>query len=95
MIANDQPTIFGGDVIVALSSAQDGNMSFKQDIAHDALENRKNFFDNVGLNINDATIIQVSFENVVDFARYTTLTDDQKGEGMLRPGTNLIAELLS
>jgi copper oxidase (laccase) domain-containing protein len=94
MIASDQPTIFGNDVLVALSSVEDGNMSFKQDKTHDALENRKAFFEKAGVNINDATLIQVSFEGITDFARYSTLTREHKGEGMLVPGSDLIADAL-
>jgi copper oxidase (laccase) domain-containing protein len=94
MIASDQPTIFGNDVVVALSSVEDGNMSFRQDASHDALENRKAFFKKAGISINDATVIQVSYEGVTDFARYTTLTEEHKAEGMLTPGTDLIADAL-
>jgi copper oxidase (laccase) domain-containing protein len=94
MIAKDQPTIFGDEVVVALSSIDDGNMSFKYDETDVVLENRHAFFKQAGVDIHDATIIQVSFENVVDFARYTTLTDEQKGEGMFEPGSNLIADAL-
>ena len=94
MIASDQPTIFGDDVTVALSSVQDGNMSFRHDGAHNALENRKVFFRKVGLNINDATLVQVSFENITDFARYATLTEAQKAEGMLSSESSIIADAL-
>lgn len=94
MIASDQPTIFGDDVIVALSSAQDGNMSFKHDESHTALNNRKQFLEKVGVAIDDATLVQVSFEGVTDFARYVTLTEDQKGKGMLSPDSDLIGDAL-
>lgn len=93
MIAKDQPTIFGDEVVVALSSVDDGNMSFKYDEADKVIENRKAFFKKAGVNIHNATILQVSFENVVDFARYATLTDEQRGEGMLAP-SDLIADAL-
>jgi copper oxidase (laccase) domain-containing protein len=94
MIVNDQPTIFNNDVIVALSSIQDGNMSLKHDEAHDALENRKAFFKKIDININHATLLQISFDGVVDFARYTTLTDAQKTEGMLDRQSVTIADAL-
>jgi purine-nucleoside/S-methyl-5'-thioadenosine phosphorylase / adenosine deaminase len=92
MIAGDQPTIFGDDIIVALSSTEDGNMSFKHDEAHTALENRKRFLDGVGIDINDTTLVQVSFDGVTDFARYVTLTDSQKGKGMFDPNSDLIGD---
>jgi copper oxidase (laccase) domain-containing protein len=94
MIASDQPTVFGDDVTVALSSAQDGNMSFKHDGTHTALSNRKQFLEKAGVAIDDATLVQVSFEGVTDFARYVTLTDDQKGKGMLSPHSDLIGDAL-
>ncbi|MDN5274900.1 MAG: Protein of hypothetical function [Candidatus Saccharibacteria bacterium] len=94
MIASDQPTIFDDDVTVALSSAQDGNMSFKHDETHTALNNRKQFLEKAGVAIDDATLVQVSFEGVTDFARYVTLTDDQKGKGMLSPHSDLIGDAL-
>lgn len=94
MIASDQPTIFNGEVTVALSSLDDGNMSFKHDEAHTALDNRKQFLEKVGVDIHDATLVQVSFEGVTDFARYVTLTDEQKGKGMLDSRSDLIGDAL-
>lgn len=94
MIASDQPTIFNDDVIVALSSIQDGNMSLKHDEKHDALENRKAFFEKIDVDINNATLLQISFDGVVDFARYKTLTDAQKMEGMFDRQSTTIADAL-
>lgn len=94
MIERDQPTIFGSDIIVALSSVEDGNMSFKFDEDGLALANRRAFLDNVGVDINDATLVQVTFENVVDFARYATVTEEQKGKGMFDLHSDLIADAL-
>lgn len=93
MIAHDQPTIFGKEVIVAVSSVEDGNMSFKYDDDGTALANRKAFLADAGIDINNTTILQLSFENVTDFARYKTLTDAQRGEGMFT-GSDLIADAL-
>ena len=94
MIAADQPTIFGDDVLVAVSSVEDGNMSFKRGDIDDTLKNREAFLKEVDIDIDDATLVQVTFENVEDFARYETLTDRQKGEGMRSPQSNTIADAL-
>jgi copper oxidase (laccase) domain-containing protein len=94
MIANDQPTIFDGDITVALSAVDDGNMSFKYDEAHTTLDDRKRFLEKVGIEINDTTLVQITFEGVTDFARYVTLTDDQKGKGMLDSNTDLVSDAL-
>lgn len=94
MIAQDQPTIFDDNVIVALSSVDDGNMSFKYDKPKKVLRNRSTFLQGVGIAMENTTLLQLSFENVTDFARYTTLTDVQKGEGMFDSDSTTIADAL-
>jgi polyphenol oxidase len=92
MIERDQPTIFADDVFVAVSSIEDGNMSFKRGDFENTLINRKAFFEKVGLDINQASLLHVTFEQVDDFTRYETLTEAHKGEGMLRSESETIAD---
>jgi hypothetical protein len=94
MIAKDQPTIFGDDVFIAVSSIEDGNMLFRTGEPQEVVANRKAFFEKIGFDINDATLHQVTFEGVDDYARYVTLADEQKGKGMLYPESDIVADAL-
>lgn len=82
MIAADQPTIFSG-VIAGVSSREDGNMSLLQGDADEALKNRKAFLAALSIPIEHTTLLQVTYQDVDNFARYKILTDDYKTEGML------------
>ncbi len=94
MIASDQPTVFGSGVIAAVSSKSDGNMSFGRGDADETFQNRLAFLHAVGINPEDTTLVQISYDGVEDFARYKVVTDDHKGEGIFAPKSNTIADAL-
>lgn len=94
MIINDQPTIFGDALIAAVSSVGDGNMSFKQGDLNETLKNRERFLAAADIQPENTTLVQVTFEGVTDFARYTIVTDDDKGRGMFEPVSDLPADAL-
>jgi copper oxidase (laccase) domain-containing protein len=94
MIGSDQPTIFGEDVIAVVSSKSDGNLRFNRGDDTQTLQNRLAFFQKVGIDPNDATLVQVSYADPNDFARYQIVVDDHKGEGILDAESDTIADAL-
>lgn len=94
MIKFDQPAIFGESVIAAVSSVQDGNMRFGRGDDEATFQNRLAFLHAAGMNPEDTTLVQVVYENAEHFERYKTVTDEQKGEGIFAPKSNMIADAL-
>lgn len=82
MIRHDQPTIFGDKLAVAVSSLEDGAMSFKGYDPEVIRENRQAFLDEVGVDSTIATLVQVTYEDTTDFTRYKIVEDGQAGEGI-------------
>ena len=83
MIQHDQPTIFGDRLIVAVSSIDDGPMNFKGNDPEEIQSNRLAFLGMVKIDPLMTTLVQVTYEDTIDFARYKVVEDDQAGEGML------------
>lgn len=81
MIKTDQPTIFGKDVIAAVSSVNDGNMKFGVGDPKKALQNRHVFLEQIGINPNETTLVGITY-NTDDFAKYRIVTAEDKGVGM-------------
>lgn len=94
MIANDQPTIFGNDVIAAVSSARDGNMRFGRGDDDETFQNRLAFLNAAGIEPENATLVQVVYDDAEHFARYHIATDDHKGEGIFAPKSAVVADAL-
>jgi copper oxidase (laccase) domain-containing protein len=95
MIKADQPTIFGKNVVAAVSSVSDGNLRFGRGDDEDTFQNRLAFLHTAGINPEDATLVQVTYENAEHFERYKIATEDQKGEGIFAPKSNTIADALA
>lgn len=81
MIAVDQPTIFGSAVNAAISSKSDGNMKFGIGSDADTEKNRREFLRGVGLDIARTTLVGVTYDTD-NFAKYRTVSADEKGAGM-------------
>lgn len=94
MIKQDQPSIFDGSVIAAVSSRRDGNMSFNYGDRVETLAHRMAFLEVAGVPIEHATLVQVTYGDAKDFARYKIITDDYKAEGMAWPVSTTIADAL-
>ncbi|HET8884671.1 MAG TPA: laccase domain-containing protein [Candidatus Saccharimonadales bacterium] len=94
MIDAHQPTIFGNQLIVGLSSVDNGNMRFARGDDAETRQNRINFLTQVGIDPIEATLLQVTYENVTDFTRYQVIDDDSQGEGMLEPVSSIEADAL-
>lgn len=94
MIRHDQPGVFGDSVIVAVSSVHDGPMNFKNNNPEEIAGNRRAFFDEVGIDPLQVTLLQVTYEDTTDFTRYKIVEDDQAGEGALEPVSNIEADAL-
>lgn len=94
MIKHDQPTIFGEAIIAAVSSADDGPMSFKGNSIEEVRANRLAFLDQSGIDALQATLLQVAFEDETGFVRYKIAEDEQMGEGILEPVSDTVADAL-
>lgn len=92
MIQADQPRIFGRYCTVAVSSQEDGTMTFRGNDPDQVVKNRQAFLEKVGINLSLATLVQVTYDD--DFARYHTVNDSHKGEGMSVPQSKIIADAL-
>lgn len=94
MIITDQPTIFGDKLVVALSSVDDGNMRFGNGDDPIIRENREEFLRSIDIDPLQATVVQVTYADNTDFARYHVVGEDLQGEGMLEPAMSLPADAL-
>ncbi len=94
MIKTDQPAIFNEAVIAAVSSVDDGNMKFGLDDDEDTFQNRLSFLHAAGINPEDATLVQVTYDDAEHFARYSKAGEAQKGEGIFAPKSNTAADAL-
>lgn len=95
MIQHDQPTIFGDRIIAKVSSTEDGPMNFKGNDEDEVRNNRVQFLDAAdGIDPLMATLVQVTYEDTTDFTRYKVAGDDDAGEGMLEPVSNIVADAL-
>jgi hypothetical protein len=91
MIAQDQPTIFGKNVIAAVSSVNDGNMKFGIE-NDDVLKNRQTFLGNLGIDLKNATLVTIDYSPSASYEQYRTLSNSDKGEGMTAPDSETIAD---
>jgi copper oxidase (laccase) domain-containing protein len=81
MIKKDQPTIFGSNIIVAVSSIDDGNMKFDSDSSNNVIGNRRTFLKSVGIDVAHTTLVKVTYDTD-DFAKYHIVTHRDKNIGM-------------
>ena len=68
MITKDQPTIFGSDVIAAVSSVSDGNMKFGVNPVDDIAGNRRRFLQASGIAAAQAVLVEITYD-MDDFAK--------------------------
>lgn len=84
MTTQDQPTIFGKELIAAASSTQDGSMKF-----HSAFEdteiarNRLIFLNKVGIAPENTSLVNVTYETEATFTRYRTVDFEDVGQSIL------------
>lgn len=94
MVHANQPTIFGGRVIVGVSSVDDGNMRFNRGDDSETRENRIAFLEELDIDPTQTTLLEVVYEDTLDFTRYRIIDDSHLGEGMLEPVSDLHADAL-
>ncbi len=77
MIAADQPTCFPSDVLVAVSSKDDGTMLDRIRGRHvaDVLENRRRFCDQIGINYDDVVYHVISYDQAQTFDATIEVTE--------------------
>jgi len=92
VIARDQPTIFGKSVVVAVSSLADGDMSFGRQADEEVTWNRIHFLEKAGIQPDRTTLVRISYEDAEHFARYRTVVDSHRAEGMFAPKSGEIAD---
>jgi len=94
MISRDQPTIFGGRIIAAVSSIDDGAMNFKGYDPEVIRDNRISFLEQTGIEPLTATLVYVTYDDTTDFTRYKIVEEDQAGEGIMEPTSAVVADAL-
>lgn len=94
MIYTDQPIIFGDNLVVGLSSADDGNMKLSRDDDNQTRDNQIMFLDRLSIDTTQTTLVQVVYQDTTDFTRYHVIDDDQQGEGMLTAHSDMQADAL-
>lgn len=77
MIAADQPTCFPSDVLVAVSSKDDGTMFDRIRGRHvaEVLENRRRFCDQIGINYDDVVYHVISYDQAQTFDATIEVTE--------------------
>lgn len=84
MLSHHQPTIFGPNVITALSSKSDGNMKFGLDDDDQVVANRRAFLQSVGIQPENTTLVGITYATD-DFTKYRSVATGDKTRGMLVP----------
>lgn len=85
MIQNDQPNSLGSDIIVGLSSIDDGNMKkedMSAEVAKDVDSNRQKFLAQLGIGLDQAVLVRINYDRD-DYTRYATVSSAEKGSGIL------------
>src|SRR3977135_1706110 len=82
MIKADQPTIFGKDLTVAVSSIDDGNIKFGGGLAEHVTRNRRNLLRKIGITLDRTTLVSIAYDTD-NFAKYRVVTAADKGAGMV------------
>ncbi len=83
MIKKDQPTIFGKQLIAAVSSVADGNMRFGLADSDDVVtENRRKFLSPQMIAMQSTILCNVSYDRE-DFTRYLRVRTADKGQGIV------------
>ncbi len=88
MIASDQPTIFKSQIIVGLSSTDDGNMkkdNLPPELQIGVEKNREQFLHKLSLSSESTVLVKVSYEKD-DFTLYETVGTGDKGKGIVVDG---------
>lgn len=95
MIQKDQPTIFGKEVIAAVSSIQDGNLKFG---VHESdtkvIENRRAFLKKAGIDIAHTTLVTLTYKTD-NFAKYRVVDEIDKVDGMVKSSQRYADALLA
>lgn len=88
MIAKDQPTIFGSQIVAGLSSVDDGNMK-KGDLPKELQvgvdDNRKQFLQQLSIISDQTVLVRLSYDKS-DFALYEEVSSADKGKGITVDG---------
>lgn len=93
MIERNQPTIFDGKIIAAVSSVDDGNMKFGRGDDAQTVQNRIKFFEKIDAKIDQATLVQITYDTD-NFTRYATVDTHDWGSGMRTPQSDIVADAL-
>ncbi len=77
MITADQPTCFSSDLLVAVSSKDDGTMLNRIRGRHvaEVLENRQRFCDQIGINYDDVVYHVISYDQAQTFDNIAEVTE--------------------
>lgn len=94
MIAADQPAIFGNALIAGVSSIQEGNIKLGVDDDENALKNRQEFLQKLGIDMAHTTLVNITYATN-NFAKYRVVDEDDKQDGMLASSQRYADALLT
>lgn len=95
MIAKDQPTIFGKELIAVVSSVEDGAMKFHPALQDtEIVQNRQNFLNKVGITPKNTSLVNVTYETGATFTRYRTIDSEDMGQSILERGDVPVSDAL-
>lgn len=84
MIQHDQPTIFGSNVITAISSIEDGNIKYMPNVDTVQVDiNRKLFLEKVNITLEQTVLVSLTYDTDT-FSRYREVSLDDQGKGMVK-----------
>lgn len=85
MIQNDQPSPLGSDIVIGLSSIDDGNMkkaNMPVEVAKDVDSNRQKFLSRLGISLDQTILVRINYDRD-DYTRYTLVSSTDAGSGIL------------
>lgn len=90
MITTDQPKIFQGEIIAAVSSLSDGNIkkaNMPSEVTVNVDRDREILLKSMDISLDQTVLVKISYDRD-DYTRYRTASSDDQGKGIL-PGTDI------
>lgn len=90
MITTNQPKIFQGEIIAAVSSKSDGNIkksNMPSEVTVNVDRDREALLKSLGIGMDQTVLVNIAYDRD-DYNRYYTANSNDKGKGIL-PGTDI------
>src|SRR3990167_5942229 len=90
MITTNQPKIFQGEIVAAVSSLPEGNMkeiNMPSEVTINVDRDREALLKSLGIGLDQTVLANITYDRD-DYNRYHTVNPDDQGKGIL-PGTDI------